>query len=175
MSVVLRCPSCGTTGIAPGECQACNDAQLQYFCTNHTPGLWLADRSCPRCRAGLVDAADRPPPFSSAREPKTVTTRLPARPSARPPASAPPALELPAEDVDERAPSLPPWQSLLSAFLRARYLPAPAAHRRTGLSVARGSRGCVMRLALIVLFLLLAMVVGLFLFGRALFQGLQPY
>ena len=47
MSVVLRCPSCGTTQATPGECEACHEAQVRYFCTNHEPGLWLDGTSCP--------------------------------------------------------------------------------------------------------------------------------
>jgi predicted RNA-binding Zn-ribbon protein involved in translation (DUF1610 family) len=66
-SVVLRCPNCGTTQAAPGECDACHEAQVRYFCTNHDPGQWLASPKCPQCGAqfGLADPMRRaasPPP-----------------------------------------------------------------------------------------------------------------
>ena len=58
--VVLRCPSCGTTRAAPGECEACHEAQVRYYCTNHTPGRWLDSRSCPQC-GSQFGVPDRPP------------------------------------------------------------------------------------------------------------------
>ena len=58
--VVLRCPSCGTTKAAPGECDACHEAQVRYYCTNHTPGRWLDSRSCPQC--GSQFGVPDPPP-----------------------------------------------------------------------------------------------------------------
>ena len=39
--VVLRCPQCGTVQRDSGECEACHEADVRYFCTNHTPGQWL--------------------------------------------------------------------------------------------------------------------------------------
>jgi hypothetical protein len=73
--VVLRCPSCGTTKAAPGECDACHEAQVRYYCTNHTPGRWLDSRSCSQC--GSQFGVPDPPPV--VRSPPT-----------RPPASPPP-------------------------------------------------------------------------------------
>lgn len=49
--VVLRCPNCGTTQAGPGECDACHEAQVRYFCTNHRPGQWLTSPKCPQCGA----------------------------------------------------------------------------------------------------------------------------
>src|SRR3954470_6767895 len=60
MSVVLRCPNCGTTRATPGECEACHEAQVRYFCTTHSPGLWLAGPTCPTCGA-TFGAAPAPP------------------------------------------------------------------------------------------------------------------
>jgi hypothetical protein len=65
--VVLRCPSCGTTKASGGECEACHEAQVRYYCTIHTPGRWLDSSVCPECGAqfGVADpasAAPAPPP-----------------------------------------------------------------------------------------------------------------
>ncbi len=49
--VVIRCPHCGTTQRALGECDACHEAETRYFCTNHTPGQWLDGPACPACGA----------------------------------------------------------------------------------------------------------------------------
>jgi hypothetical protein len=78
--VVLRCPSCGTTRAAPGECDACHEAQVRYYCTNHKPGRWLDSRSCPQC--GSQFGVPDPPP---------VQTR-PRHPPASPPPPAATAL-----------------------------------------------------------------------------------
>lgn len=48
---VLRCPNCGTTQRAAGECEACHEAQVRWYCPNHTPGLWLDSAVCPECGA----------------------------------------------------------------------------------------------------------------------------
>lgn len=68
-AVVLRCPNCGTTQGVLGECEACHEAGVRYFCTNHTPGRWLDDPQCYACGARFgVDApaprapAPSPPP-----------------------------------------------------------------------------------------------------------------
>jgi hypothetical protein len=78
--VVLRCPSCGTTRAAPGECDACHEAQVRYYCTNHTPGRWLDSRSCPQC--GSQFGVPDPPP---------VVHSPPRRPTASPPPPPPTA------------------------------------------------------------------------------------
>ena len=85
-SVVLRCPNCGTTQAAPGECDTCHEAQVRYFCTNHNPGQWLTSPKCPQCGAqfAVADPVRKvaPPP-----------PRLPVQPAVqpdRPRVSAPP-------------------------------------------------------------------------------------
>lgn len=50
-AVVLRCANCGTTQSSQGECEACHDGQVRYYCTNHTPGRWLDGQVCSQCRA----------------------------------------------------------------------------------------------------------------------------
>jgi hypothetical protein len=54
--VVLRCPNCGTVQTGMGECEACHEAKIRYFCTNHTPGLWLDTALCSQCGARLGEA-----------------------------------------------------------------------------------------------------------------------
>lgn len=39
--VVLRCENFGTTSATAGERQACREAEVRFFCTNHPPGNWL--------------------------------------------------------------------------------------------------------------------------------------
>ncbi|CAN5800685.1 hypothetical protein BH11MYX2_BH11MYX2_21660 [soil metagenome] len=74
MSVVLRCPNCGTTQATIGDCDACHEAQVKYYCTNHDPGIWVAGPTCPQCDAR---AAARPP----SRVEKPVRVDKPAVPS----------------------------------------------------------------------------------------------
>ena len=49
--VVLRCPNCGTTQASPGECETCHDADVRWFCPNHSPGRWLDGPACAECAA----------------------------------------------------------------------------------------------------------------------------
>jgi hypothetical protein len=77
--IVLRCPNCGTTQAGPGECEACHEAQVAYFCTNHRPGRWLEAPTCPQCGARFGEAspaaktmpppATRPTPVTPMRQP----------------------------------------------------------------------------------------------------------
>lgn len=48
---MLRCSHCGNTQLAAGECESCHDAEVRYFCPNHTPGRWLDDSLCEGCGA----------------------------------------------------------------------------------------------------------------------------
>ena len=86
--VVIRCPNCGTTQGVLGECEACHDAEVRYFCTNHSPGRWLDGPACEECGARFgVDRvrprpAPRPAPASGSRPraepPPTLGSRAPA-------------------------------------------------------------------------------------------------
>jgi hypothetical protein len=98
--VVLRCPNCGTTRSTPGECEACHEAQVRYYCTNHDPGEWLDEPTCGRCGAKF---GDRPPPPRPAPSPSR-RSRSPRPPPLRtrdassgppPRAERPPAAERP--------------------------------------------------------------------------------
>ena len=71
MSVVLRCPTCGTSQGHPGECEACFEGEVRYFCTSHEEGIWLDSAVCSRCGAKFGDAPRQPPapPAASAPTP----------------------------------------------------------------------------------------------------------
>ena len=91
--VVLRCPNCGTTRSAPGECEACHEAQVRYFCTNHSPGEWLDGPTCRRCGAKF---GDRPvPPAPAPRPTRPAPPLSPAGKKGRAP--APSGRPVPAE------------------------------------------------------------------------------
>lgn len=190
MSVIVRCPNCGTTRAAPGECDACHDAQARYFCTNHAPGLWLDGSTCPKCGArfgATARAASVPAPGTPARA--RPATPPPAHPRASisvAPARRPESPALPLEVVAERSERSPvvreeeledgpsgvaPWQTILGAVLRAR----AAAPDRERLLIGAGAGGCLRRVVITVLLLGLGLVIALFLFGRALMHSLQPY
>ena len=164
MSLVLRCPSCGTTQLAAGECEACHDARVRYFCTNHTPGLWVDAPTCPQCAARFGESirplpARLPPPPVRTRPAETVRSPTPT------PGRAPAA---PSMTV------IPLWQQLLGAAIRARAMSTTAPGRARA-PIASPLGGCLMRLALIAVLLFVALVIAMFVFGRAMFQGLQPY
>jgi hypothetical protein len=171
MSVVLRCPNCGTTGSDTGECAACHDAEVRYFCNNHTPGLWLDASLCSACGARF-GVPDRSPPVvappsartrSSKPPPTSASTRAPVRPRTREPS-------FPVED--ERAPLRTPlWQALLQAALRARYLTPRTFPHRERTPIGRGVGGCLGRLVVLVLLLLLALAGVVLFLGRSLLGG----
>lgn len=73
--VVLRCPNCGTVRLAEGECEACHEAQVRHFCTNHSPGLWLNSGVCEQCGARFGD------PVPAREVPPALPARSPGRPS----------------------------------------------------------------------------------------------
>lgn len=81
--VVLRCPNCGTTQAAAGECEACHEASVKYHCTNHKPGLWPDGPKCTKCGARFGERA-APPPASPPRP-----TGYPAASTRRPPPPRP--------------------------------------------------------------------------------------
>ena len=82
MSVVLRCPTCGTTQGHAGECEACSEGEVRYFCTNHDEGIWLDGPVCSRCGAKFGD----PPRKPRLSRPPTDRSRPAGAPDFRPPA-----------------------------------------------------------------------------------------
>ena len=189
MSVVLRCPNCGTTRETPGECEACGEAQVRYFCTNHSPGIWLAERACPGCGARFGERQRSAAPAAAViplRSPApTRSAGLPSMPapasrSAPSPKPAPPfrgesprSITLPPTDDELETSSLyrTPWQRALSAALRARR--AAILARGAGPPPV-GIGGCLRRFLLTMGLLLIALATALFFFGRAVLHVLQP-
>lgn len=182
MTVVLRCPSCGTTRSTPGECEACHDAQVRYFCTNHKPGQWLTDGTCPHCgarfgevvrRAPAAPAADRARPPARARAPRAPISR----PSSAPPVALEPAeFEWRARERSPRAdvelapgtPGMPLWLRVVrDAAARSRDRSGRTEAERESPAIARSLGGCLVRVMLVALFLFVALVIGLFWFGHS--------
>jgi hypothetical protein len=85
--VVLRCPNCGTTQAGRGECDACHEAQVRPYCTNHTPGRWLDALTCPQCGAQFGEETRRPTEAPPPRQPSPGSsgrTEPPTRQASRP-------------------------------------------------------------------------------------------
>ena len=211
--VVLRCPNCGTTRTAPGTCDACHEAEVRYYCTNHTPGLWLNAPTCTQCGARL-GAPDRPPAPPPPPSPRPLPQRTPGRPGAPAAASAPsapsatsttsatsaprprfrpagrpgavaPSRRREAEpDAEEsllaprggREAPVSSLQELLLAALQARRRPRPArSESREAPPRTTNPGGCLIRFVLLMVFLFLAMVSGMFLFGGSVLRLFLPF
>jgi hypothetical protein len=162
--VVLRCPKCGTVEATAGECEACHEAQVRYFCTNHTPGLWLEASSCAQCgaRFGEVAPASAPPAIDRSLRPDLTRKTRPITPE---PGAGPWEASLPDVEPSARAPS--PWIEMVAAAARA--IAARRAERRdyedeTPVRVRGG--GCLKQLVLLAL-----MLFGLFLLAALLLGG----
>ena len=83
MSVVLRCPTCGTTQGHAGECEACSEGEVRYFCTNHDEGIWLDGPVCRRCGTKFGEAPSTPPVLRAPSVPTPPTRAPDYRPPAR--------------------------------------------------------------------------------------------
>jgi hypothetical protein len=181
MSVVLRCPTCGTTQGHAGECEACSEGEVRYFCTNHDEGLWLQGPACSRCGAKFGDAPKKPLP-----RPPTVPARPAGAPDFRPPGRSP-LPERPSDpdfgrrpprgvesertaepEVLPRTPSLGELLEEITeerARARPRYevervpWPERGADSRPGFALA----GCLVRVAGLVFLLIAAAIIFLFL------------
>ncbi|WP_324808417.1 hypothetical protein SH584_02905 [Sphingomonas sp. LY29] len=142
-----------------GQCEACHEAAVRYFCLNHKPGLWLEVSTCPQCGARFGD------PVPSRREEE--------KPVERPAVSPPPTRRTPriARDTDSVAgpwsagptaeprgtgSAHDPFRILIGAMTAAaRARSERAARREYGetVPVRRGGGGCVGRIFMLVLFL----------------------
>jgi hypothetical protein len=170
--VVLRCPNCGTVEATAGECEACHGAQVRYFCTNHTPGLWLEASSCAQCGARFGEVApapaSAPPPID--RSVQTGVTRM-TQPITPEPEAGPWETSPPDVKTSARAPS--PWIEMLAAAARASsarraeredYGDEPPVRVRGG--------GCLKQLVLLALMLFGLFVLAALLLGGALLRSL---
>ena len=189
--VILRCPNCGTSKATPGECEACHEAQVRYYCTNHKPGRWLDASVCPECGAKFGDPV-RPAakPVAPAAPPRPRTTISPAAPPrADPPPSPPRPSATPWSRGDRERSSDPDrGASDESASVRdiraARMLEILRAASRAG-RMSRGATytapeappvgaalgGCLMRFVILAMFLLISFFLMLSLVGGSLFGG----
>lgn len=169
--VVLRCGNCGTVQATGGECEACHEAQVAFFCTNHDPGRWLGASNCPGCGARFgeaVSAAPIPPGPGKARPPvdtapPPVRQPIEARPD-RP--RVPVATE--EEMVRERAARLREW--LDAAVRTSRTRMRPRTLDAEGLPIGRAVGGCVRTLMFLAVLLLAIVIFGSLLLGGAVIQ-----
>ena len=194
--VVLRCPNCGTTKAEPGECDACHEAQVRYYCTNHTPGRWLETTACTQCGARFGDRARPPaapvPPVRSrspAAPPAPTSTPAPPRPRSTPgrpergrspwarrtrrPVEAEERLDGP-EVVTDRAVAAR-LRELVEAASRVRRppwgSPPVSEYPRMGLSLG----GCLARALVLAIFLFIAFAAMLVMIGGSLFEMFGAY
>ena len=156
--VVIRCPNCGTSQSALGECEACHEADTRYFCTNHESGCWLDGPVCVACgaRYGAEPVSTRHAP------------RMRAEPSVSGPPSSPPVDEPERIPVDVwsgpvRTPGRDDVFEIEPAGLelpdRRTEPPFPA----ESLTLEATAAGCARRI--IVLFLILLVLAALTIFG----------
>jgi len=177
--VVLRCPHCGTVQPASGECEACREAPVRYFCTNHSPGVWLDSDFCPQCGARFGDPV-----------PAREAPRPPERPAPRPPRIVEPGSGF--DDLDDvvgpwggggpvgrpgpggRSPG-PDLAGLVAAMIGAaargrRGRREPSAYEEAPPRRRRGG-GCLGRLLMLVLLLFALFLLAPFLLGALLNFG----
>lgn len=163
MSVILRCPKCGTTGGSLGGCDACHEADVRYYCANHEPGRWLETPVCLACEARGREAA-RPAAASPAPRPQ------PARRSREAPARVAVERSRPVEEA-EYSPAFarkPLWEMLLRTAVAARGMRVRAAPTTDGMTAVGKLGGCLARLVGIAIVLCAAAAGALYLFGRSL-------
>ena len=164
--VTLRCANCGTTQSKPGECEACHEQQVQFYCTRHTPGLWLKTPVCTQCGAEFGKDHPLPP-----REPRRALPPGP-RPTGRPRPSDVPETRLPPRPGPWGEPAsrpAPPGRhprdarTTIERLLREHY--RRRSPRTEDIEIARGSLapvvagGCLRIILLAFLIMMVAMYV----------------
>jgi hypothetical protein len=173
--VVRRCSNCGTEQAGTGECEACHEAGVRYFCTNHTPGVWLDVPACPECGARFGEYPPTPmgARTTAARPIPTRHRSLPesARPAPDPDDGPGPWDTMPPSALDTEIAD-GPRRSTLGTLFDAIVYADRARRRREGRSIDISDRpvhapegGCVRRLLLLALllaafFLLVPLVLG---------------
>jgi predicted RNA-binding Zn-ribbon protein involved in translation (DUF1610 family) len=170
--IVFRCPNCGTIQGAAGQCDACHEAAVRYFCMNHTPGVWLDSVACPQCGARFGDPApareDLPPVIHPER--RQARARKPPRRAADREAGLGPWDSKPVPGLGGgggRPASSDPLRILLArmaAAARARTKRAEVSSYDEVAPKPRWGGGCVGRVFMLILFLVaLFLVTPLFL------------
>jgi hypothetical protein len=183
--VILKCPNCGTAQVTPGECDACHEAEVRYFCTNHMPGIWLQSPACSRCGAqfGRSEPAHRPTasPVPRAASPETIPPRA-SEPYRRPAApTRTPGRDLwtrpvPRKSAGDRDDGIPPareaigrrWPELLRTASRIGGRPRVPTEEIDEVSPARVAGGCLRQVILIALLFFILSIVASFLMSGAL-------
>ena len=163
--VVLRCRTCGTTQATPGECEACHEGDVQYFCPNHSPGRWLDEPACSACgaRPGVPGRMERVPPRRSPAPPPDSRARRTPPPIRRAP--TPDEEELEREVLTGPVHSSGAEGRLLEELIRAGLAGGPRGAPTlppigAGISTAFG---CVRRIV-VILFILMVLA-AMFVFG----------
>jgi hypothetical protein len=193
--VILRCPNCGTSKATPGECEACHEAQVRYYCTNHKPGHWLDAPACPQCGARFGEPL-RPPakPTPPAAPPRPRTTMTsPAPPRRDPPPLPPrtgakpwgrrelgrspePETEAAGERTSVRDTRTGKMLEILRAASRVRPMSRGAAYTAPEAPPAGAALGgCLMRFVILAMFLLVIFFLMIALLGGSLLQILGGY
>lgn len=179
--VILRCPNCGTSTATSGECEACHEAQVRFYCTNHNPGHWLDAPACPQCGAKFGDprpaAPSVPPPVRPrprAEPPPPLDTspgpwgRRERRRSARPEAETDRAS---AGDIRTAK-----MLEMLRALSRAGRITRRSTYPVPEAPPARAAAaGCLMRFMLLVMFLFIILPLIFSLIGGSLLGVLEGY
>ena len=164
--VVLRCPHCGTTRASLGECEACHEAEVRHYCTNHSPGVWLNGPVCSECGARLGDTPKPAPPRPSRPEREKPSAEIPTSERRRwPPEMVGPwtrrrkmppvSHDMPSETTSAR----PDYRTVTladlirEAVLRARKTRPVPPHEPEPLAVVPPLAGCLLR-SLILMFVL---------------------
>jgi hypothetical protein len=159
--VVLRCANCGTTQSTSGECQACHEQDVRFYCTRHTPGLWLTTQVCSQC--GAEYGKELPPDRERAPPRPGPGGRFPRRPER--PEKAPkrprPWGPLASRDEPREEPRRMDSRAAIERLLREYYRRRVRVDEDTDVEIARGpsvrplAGGC---LRIILMFFLLSML-----------------
>ena len=187
--VALRCPNCGTTRSTPGECDACHEAQVRYYCTNHKPGRWLDTPECPQCGAKFGDPvrpAAPPPPARptvapSPRPSRTDSVEPAPRPSRAPwgrreRAPAPErTVEAGRDSASVGAARAARMLEILRAASRAGRRPRDVTYLPEAPPVGAAFGGCLMRFVILVIFMLIVFSFMLSMVGGSLIQMFGGY
>ncbi len=160
--VVLRCPNCGTIQGSEGQCDACHEASVRYFCTNHTPGQWVEGSACPQCGARFGDPEPSPEVLRPVERPIAPPrpTRTPRyRPAEPDPRLGPWDTEASAAPGTEPSgpPAPDPFRILLGAVAAAARARSMRAERRDYDDLEptrRRGGGCFGRVVMLLLFLI---------------------
>jgi hypothetical protein len=189
--VTLRCPNCGTTKSTPGECDACHEAQVRYYCTNHKPGRWLDAPACPQCGAKFGDPLRQaaPPPPLPPRPTVSPSPDLSRTGSVRPPpapgrapwgrrerAPAPDrTVEAAHDSASVRAARTARMLEILRAASRAGRRPRDVTYVPEAPPAGAAFGGCLMRFIVLVMFMLIVFSFLLSMVGGSLIQMFGGY